>query len=64
MISPDFEDAYFVAPWLDDWEWLQVMQDLEELDFSYETMAFNLKMRPHLAREKRLLLLDQLIHFC
>jgi hypothetical protein len=54
-------DPYFIAPHLEDWEWLQVLEDLEDLDFGPDTMQFNMKMRPHLEREKKMLLLNHLL---
>jgi len=54
---------YVIWPQLEDWEWLQVLGDLEDLDFGPATMHFNLKLRSHLHREKKMLLVHHLIHF-
>jgi len=54
---------YVIWPQLEDWEWLQVLQDLEDLDFGPATMHINLKFRSHLNREKKMLLVHHLIHF-
>lgn len=55
--------TYLIWPKLEDWEWLQVLQDVEDLDFGPSTMRINLKLRSHLEREKKLMLVHQLMHF-
>lgn len=42
-----------------DLDWLQTMIDLEDLHF-YNTLIYNVRLRPHLLPEKRALGLQQL----
>jgi len=45
---------------ISDLEWLQVMQDLEDLHM-YEALVTNLKYRTHLMQQKRALGLQHLV---
>lgn len=43
---------YTIAMWLEDYEWLETMSDLEDLN-EYTIVLHNLKFRSHLNSEKR-----------
>ncbi len=57
-------DPHWVQFDLSDSEWLEVLQDLEDLDFGADTMYFNLMLRTHLEEEKRRFLLNHLLYTC
>jgi hypothetical protein len=57
-------DPYWVQFDLSDEEWLQVLSDLEDLDFGADTMHFNLMLRSHLEKEKKRFLLNHLLYVC
>lgn len=58
------EDAYLIHMSLSDETWLEVLQDLEDLDFGPDTMSLNIRCRGHLNREKKMLLINHLTYLC